>query len=416
MNLSHILGSYDSYCNFMKGEQPISHLKKIAETGVISNAKPYRKIKLIWKVFKESALMLFTAGRCFEAFSSHYCKEKNAIEELKGMKKTTILGNEFLVKSHNRLSYKHQKDSVIPISNIDKKLKSYLLEGDKPKKVLDLNEHGICRGMSEWFAYLYFKTLESFKNKPHEFHVKAIAENFKKGSPIEGALLQKFPNSISIRPPIFFEALYAQKFKNPLKKREESIKILKKLPLGIYDLNILASSSSETGHDCILIKESSDLIYFWEPNNGLIKIKGSNIENSFFEEYEKVLKSLYDEIGDKTLILVKMEPTYKKYYPRISEISSNIYIFDARKAFFGERVIVYLRDKFTVFRYLFNMIRILTDINHYWNCFILPPLFPIYFIKFCFERNKNQEKNIKNIVIRTWKYLYREIFLLRALK
>lgn len=334
-NVSAVLSSYSNYCNFMKGEKSISRLQKIAKEGEIKKNEFYEKIKLSFNLLKENFLMLITA-QSLERFTPHYYKAKELINKINVLKKTLILGNRILVKSKNMVSYKYTYEDVeIATKDIDKKIKQYISDRDKTKKVINLFDTGVCRGMSEWFTYLYFKTMDCFKDRSKEFHIKAVAENFKYGSPVEGALLQMFPHSNSrIDPPIFFQGLYAQRFANPLKKREETINTLKKLPLGIYNL-VTLGNGKDKGHACILIKLSSDLLYYWDPNYGLIKIMGDNIESTFLDLYKKCVLDLYRENIDSTgFSLTKMEPTHKKYFPKITEAYKGIYIFDARKSFF----------------------------------------------------------------------------------
>lgn len=49
------------------------------------------------------------------------------------------------------------------------------------------HQHGVCRGMANWFFYLYFQTQAQFTN-PDE-HIKAVTQQFEAGAPKEASLL-----------------------------------------------------------------------------------------------------------------------------------------------------------------------------------------------------------------------------------
>lgn len=46
---------------------------------------------------------------------------------------------------------------------------------------------GICRGMANWFFYLYYQTQNPFSSMDE--HIKAVSQQFEKGAPAEAALL-----------------------------------------------------------------------------------------------------------------------------------------------------------------------------------------------------------------------------------
>ncbi len=168
---------------------------------------------------------------------------------------------------------------------------------DEPCITFDHHNKGICRGMSDWFNYLYLQTQHLFEH-PRD-HMIALGNVFIKGGPREAVLLQSLhinkgkllnvrmgslqykkqfvaPYVIALKPSLNGTGLAVANY-------NRAIKTIENLPLGSYRLLV-------PKHACAFIKVSPYLSYFFDPNFGVLEIAGIKQAAKllpFFELYYK---------------------------------------------------------------------------------------------------------------------------------
>ncbi|NGX53195.1 MAG: hypothetical protein KR126chlam5_01508 [Candidatus Anoxychlamydiales bacterium] len=372
VHLPKALSSYDEYAKFMSGKEHISKLKAVSMSKESFSIDKFPYLKIVLSIFKNFVVVNVHANlsrikwpyyTVFKKHDPHNDKvDKAAMELLNKIR----FGTNHLVTSANKVSPDYE-DISIDLTRVDKQIKDTLIDKHKGKNSLELNEknNGICRGMSTWFDFLYTNTKEMFKDKPSESHIKAVANIFKNGSPIEGYLMQKFATALPIQNKLYMNSVYAQKFDDPFSKIKDTQDVLKQLPIGNYML--MANC-----HACNLIKVSDDCMYFWDPNLGLLKIKDSDLEKAFLNVFKKVLC----KDGKKnSFVLFKRDSTSNNNLPNVSEVKPDIFIFQGSRGNFPICNKTRWSKKWFVIKF---QVKIL------WLSFVLVPIF---FLKCCFERH-----------------------------
>jgi hypothetical protein len=333
------LSSYDAYQDFMKGKEDIEKLKSCVDEKLdlpawrhLNNRDFLNKISYIVKdVLRRIAFL----AKIF--VSSYYSRKFEG-----------YLSREFLKKRHGRLfltpteNYCYDLHKVtVAASEIDSKLKSFSLSlQENNNGRLRFNNGGDCRGMSNYFIYLYLATKEFYKNKNPEEHIRKIAEMFKEGASIRSAFLQEFHHSTSNSYKfIWFSSVYSQNFFNPLNRQDQIIKTMETLPHGIYSVSMEKSEKGHVkGHMCVLIKPSgTNLLYFWDPNKGLFAATEELAlwlcedylgENSWLslnrveDTTQKDFKAIFYSMPYPDIFVVKA-PRFTQYLPRDFCINRN---------------------------------------------------------------------------------------------
>lgn len=162
------------------------------------------------------------------------------------------------------------------------------------------HKKGICRGMSQWFLYLYLKTMHQFSDPRR--HMAALGKQFAKGGGTDPVLLQ----SIHLRkgkllgmrigdkslnsPGNPCGALYHYKFEDYRSKPKLIERALQQLPPGAYEIHLPFHLTS-------YIKINDNLGFFFEPNYGITEINGSAVGQKL---YGLIAKSL-EETGETQL-------------------------------------------------------------------------------------------------------------------
>jgi len=158
---------------------------------------------------------------------------------------------------------------------------------------------GTCAGASFWFNFVYLMN-NSSENDP-EILLKKIATLFALGSPKEALFFQHFLYELShwsfntTNPntkPVFAFFLKDSSSIDLIPENDEkmlednhiiyqNIDVLKTIPNGCYLLDIPLISSCK--HVMSLIKISSELIYIFDINQGLIKFEGPNLNEQIHQ-------------------------------------------------------------------------------------------------------------------------------------
>ncbi len=323
--LSSAFSSVDIYTNFMDRscQKAVSKLKIIANENI-----KYPNLRKILSIFKNCIYTLnytilsmqYTIISMISFFYYWSFKEeknpcvKELIKTLNALRDMFICKSPILVSSRNDVSFEDKikyKETEIELDKLALELLGKLPKEFKDKelfRVTDMQEGGICRGMCEWFDLLYIHTKEKFKGKSEENHIKAIANIFRRGSPIEGHLMQLFSYCLPSQKYMLFST-YGQRFDDPFKDVAQTQKFLKQLPIGSYGLFI-------KGHACNLIKVSENCMYLWDPNFGLRKIQDDNLEKAFLD----VFKLRLCKKGERnSFVLLKRDQNQIEYKPIFEE-------------------------------------------------------------------------------------------------
>lgn len=123
---------------------------------------------------------------------------------------------------------------------------------------------GICRGICDWFLYLYFKTQANFTS-PEE-HIKAVGKIFEKGAPRQAAFFQTFTASYALTLLGFGVQPDVLRFADIAGQIGTTANRIYHLPPGAYALYLSHK------HRMNFIIEPSGERFFIEPNQGCLKV------------------------------------------------------------------------------------------------------------------------------------------------
>ena len=379
VDLNNLLSSYDNLNNFMKGEKTISHLKCIGESKDLSKIESFNnsnKIVIIAKLYlsiiKDVFLGLITKPFYLHKTSIYF--QKAEISHKKILLITTF-GNQLLMPGINRVSPKYINSSF-DTRKIDSKIKNLQVEKDENKHLEILSPanfpNGLCRGMCDWFNFLYENTKLSFVDRPIEDHLKAIASLFRDGAPIEGFLCHLHPGINKIKSSVYLVSHNIHVFARPLDVKKVKT-YLKQLPLGFHHVSF-------NRHVINIIKASNDCTYIWDPNMGLIKIKDLNFEDAFFN-YFKQLGRTYN-IRDGFIIHSFEKDLQLNIFRKVKKISSEIFIIKKSK------------KMKSVYEYIFKKSNLRRKIE-------FPAILTANFLKLFY--NDFREKTVKEIFAKAYK-------------
>jgi len=174
------------------------------------------------------------------------------------------------------------------------------------KVTFNLGEGGLCSGAVNWFNYLFllgFYQKTDLVENCNTFveYMTAISQIFKKGQPIQAALLQSL---YGVDCPLLGikETLFSLE-NTSLKSRTDLINSLNTLPNGLWHIRI-------TGiHSISLFKASDELVIF-DPNVGLL-----NLETT--DRLAEQIESYATNIGDKPIFFVYQELDRPNIFSRI---------------------------------------------------------------------------------------------------
>jgi len=236
----------------------------------------------------------------FDQIQEIYLKQKKLIEASKKQinKKMKILETQ---KSEKVNEINQIAQEKIDLAN------QYLTDFHKSKVSL-FDPGGICRGISEWFAFLYFNTLGSFENLKN--HLIAITKEFETGAPRQASVLHAFncaeevltlkqsaPISIynEKASPLHNEFEQLTNISNGIYKLELQLtsklyqnSILYKIIKSVIQITVFIFNDpqpkKEVKHDMIFIKQN-DQFFIFDPSTGLINIKSNNNLTNFLNRY-----------------------------------------------------------------------------------------------------------------------------------
>lgn len=139
------------------------------------------------------------------------------------------------------------------------------------------HDKGLCRGMSLWFVYLYFKTQNHFSN-PQE-HLRALGTQFEQGASRQAAFLHsmKTPSSnydlLNLNTQIDYLKI------NPRGKTHEQI-------IGEMQHCIPGVYGVYTGtHQLVYIKHQDGRQFLFDPNKGIFEVDSLALFKKAMERY-----------------------------------------------------------------------------------------------------------------------------------
>jgi hypothetical protein len=143
----------------------------------------------------------------------------------------------------------------------------------KDKKVLEFSfDGGVCRGMCEFFIYLYISLKDEFLKK--EDLLLSITKSFENGSRKRSSLLQKFIHGTKLLNLETDKKLqfFTKNLADGVTRKVFDEKVFSDLENGIYEIDLYKISGDKTSaHACLIIKESHERFYVFDPNIGLFK-------------------------------------------------------------------------------------------------------------------------------------------------
>ena len=156
------------------------------------------------------------------------------------------------------------------------------------------HHHGICRGMSNWFLYLYLKTKDQFSDP--QSHMAAIGRQFAEGGGMESTLLQsiylrkgnllnmKVGTQVAHSPGTFVTSLYKYTPSEWKSSTELIVCQLQNMPAGAYEVGLPL-------HDVTYVKINNRLGFFFDPNHGITEINGDAVGENLYELISKTLRN-----------------------------------------------------------------------------------------------------------------------------
>lgn len=185
---------------YLSGQEAIDQINRQAANPIPSAAS---KLNDRWEVFKREVdstfqdiytLFLSALSSLLNCIGATDLAKRCHVASRQAMASTLFLthyneiGNNFLMPSLNT----HRTDTN------DLYLHPPLEPGSHPLfEIRDINgrnqgvnffhRHGVCRGMANWFLYLYFQTQAQFTDSDE--HIKAVTQQFEAGAPQEASLL-----------------------------------------------------------------------------------------------------------------------------------------------------------------------------------------------------------------------------------
>lgn len=274
-----VLDSYRCFCNFFNQNETVEQIKAEADkphsknllnkwqVTILSCTAPLRRV---YVVFLEAVRkVLFYMGLNAWALQLHV--HKRLWEKDKRQETWETFGSDCLAFSVNARAQDSSDVYLQPKIPVDDIRSSRVRDLVNPKlKQLDFyKKNGVCcRGMSEWFFYLYFQTKDYFDDP--NAHMQAIGRQFSNGAPRQAGVLQALasPNNRE------FLGLQTERTEVlPSSAHEETdrrslIEMFKELEPGAYAIHLHK-------HRLNYISVSRKRGYLYDPSQGTISIKGS---------------------------------------------------------------------------------------------------------------------------------------------
>ncbi|MGE0670686.1 MAG: hypothetical protein AB7O89_07115 [Parachlamydiales bacterium] len=195
-----LLDSATSLRAYLSGQEAIDQINRQAASPLSSASS---KLNDRWEVFKWEvdstfqdiiALFLKSVTCLLNSIGATDLAKRCHVASRQAMASTLYLthfyemGDRFLMASLN--SHRTDTDDLYLQSSIEPgahpTFEIHDID-DRNQGIHFFHRNGICRGMANWFLYLYFKTQAQFTN-PDE-HIKAVTKQFEAGAPREASLL-----------------------------------------------------------------------------------------------------------------------------------------------------------------------------------------------------------------------------------
>ncbi|MBS0605371.1 MAG: hypothetical protein JSR57_00350 [Verrucomicrobia bacterium] len=195
-----LLDSATSLRAYLSGQEAIDQINRQAASPLSSASS---KLNDRWEVFKWEvdstfqdiiALFLKSVTCLLNSIGATDLAKRCHVASRHAMASTLYLthfyemGDRFLMASLN--SHRTDTDDLYLQSSIEPgahpTFEIHDID-DRNQGIHFFHRNGICRGMANWFLYLYFKTQAQFTN-PDE-HIKAVTKQFEAGAPREASLL-----------------------------------------------------------------------------------------------------------------------------------------------------------------------------------------------------------------------------------
>ena len=176
------------------------------------------------------------------------------------------------------------------------------------------NNNGICRGMSDWFIYLYLNTKAQFSDP--RSHMRALGKQFANGGGMEATLLQSLYMRKGKLLGLKIGAQTAHSLSNNYtptvdypssnwhSQAGEIIEQFQNMPAGAY-------RSWVPRHATVYIKINTNLGFFFDPNHGITEINGDAQGEELFKLVSKSLRET-GKNENETQNRVKLIPVTKR--------------------------------------------------------------------------------------------------------
>jgi hypothetical protein len=286
-----ILQSYPSFQKFLTGSEAIQEITLEAQSPKqIGHGESLMQDR--WKV----AVMDISAA--VKKICSVYVK---AISSFLASIQATALSIYCLVLAHH-LSYDqnmmkafniYQERLLVPSLNMhqlstsdfylsdpmptlavqDQKVRDVLFSHTQRPLIKFFHENGACRGISNWFAHLYFQTHDQFQDR--EAHLMAVAKQFSQGASREAALLHCVEDESKVLKLRNIEGISLFPWVESEGKKLHQF--LLTIPNGLFEVGLYR-------HRINLIKTDDDQFYIFDPNTGLLKLNREEAANFILRE------------------------------------------------------------------------------------------------------------------------------------
>ncbi|MGE5196446.1 MAG: hypothetical protein ACM3JI_03845 [Anaerolineae bacterium] len=282
------LSDYQHLKDFFNPTEELARIKKIANKNFsdrrFSSLPPLlSEEELSWirlkaplgaclNVFLKALSELFrfvgakSLGTRYSILSEHQLYDSDKLASFEMFKEKVL---SFAINEHATSASDVSLQPDIPLEAIrDRRIRRMThTPGDPASKIVFHDERGVCRGMTDWFLFLYFSSLKFFKPNNVISHVQAVAEELKEGASSKAALLNCFGKPdrlLNFKKKDLFHCTYAH-----FKKKS------RKIHRGAYQIIVFNREKME-GHQVDLIRVSRHLSILVDPNTSCLILKGKH--------------------------------------------------------------------------------------------------------------------------------------------
>lgn len=300
-----VLDSYDRFLDFFQQSPAVDKIEKEAEDTAVQKKgnldgrwqvavlKATRPLVCIYTIFAETiSNLLFYLGLTTWSIQMAVSKKlwrndrRLAACEAYGEK---CLAFAFNARAQNAWDVYLQPDK--PVDAIGSSEVQELINSSR-KKIAFYEDKGCCRGMAEWFLYLYFKTRHMFSDA--NAHAKAVGKQFEGGAPREAVLLQALcPRDRNFLGLERVSHEVVERGSNEAENREKITNLFKSLSPGAY---AVGTASHRMNYICM----GRNRGYFFNPNHGTIAVDGK-------KDLAKVVQKVFDHTSDIRPELLEIE-------------------------------------------------------------------------------------------------------------